>query len=381
MADRGTGTNIPYPTLTPEDVETIRWALFNRGFSLEQIPTKNEPIDFSYVDLPDGACFDGFRFVGPTTFESARFVGPSLSFIDTRFFGETTFKDVDFWGEFDCTAMSFQDSLCFDGATFHRTASFDGSNFRGQSTFAGTKFLGTVTFLRCSFERSVEFSGTEFHNDVLFNEAKFHSSAHFQRADFRGTVPGFFEATFPEYIVWHKNKWPKVPKFTDQALDHIQSFQRLARMMGDLEKFDDQRMFEREEMRVRRRVDMWFPAGLMNQAYALISDYGYGLLRVILWWLGHIVLGAIVLFVAKIVAEDDSVTGWEGVREACVDFMFACALSFGNAHGPLGLNRSFFGDVVEDWPCYQVVGPVQTVLGVIILFFLLLTIRNRFRMR
>ena len=47
----------------------------------------------------------------------------------------------------------------------------------------------------------------------------------------------------------------------------------------------------------------------------------------------------------------------------------------------LGLNRSFFEDALKDWPWYGVVGPVQTVLGVIILFFLLLTIRNRFRMR
>ena len=49
--------------------------------------------------------------------------------------------------------------------------------------------------------------------------------------------------------------------------------------------------------------------------------------------------------------------------------------------GFLGLNRSFFEDALKDWPWYGVVGPVQTVLGVIILFFLLLTIRNRFRMR
>ena len=77
----------------------------------------------------------------------------------------------------------------------------------------------------------------------------------------------------------------------------------------------------------------------------------------------------------------DDATLWQSTRMAFSDFYLAFALSFGNAHGPLGLNGTFFKNAIEDWPCYGVVGPVQTVLGVIILFFLLLTIRNRFRMR
>ena len=96
---------------------------------------------------------------------------------------------------------------------------------------------------------------------------------------------------------------------------------------------------------------------------------------------GGAVVGAVVLSSAKIPALMDDATLWQSTRMAFPDFYLAFALSFGNAHGPLGLNGTFFKNAIENWPCYGVVGPVQTVLGVIILFFLLLTIRNRFRMR
>ena len=58
-------------------------------------------------------------------------------------------------------------------------------------------------------------------------------------------------------------------------------------------------------------------------------------------------------------------------------------MSFSNAHGFLNLTDRFFKDVLEgkDWAWHAGVGGLQAVLGVIFLFFLLLTIRNLFRMR
>ena len=183
-----------------------------------------------------------------------------------------------------------------------------------------------------------------------------------------------------EYTEWHDAKWPQTPAEPDEARDQIQRYQRLARLMNGLEKPYDQHFFFRKELHVQRRIERWNlvlwmnPVFWMNLVYEGICDYGYGLGRVVVLWLVHMTLGAVALCASRVGTLTDKKTLWQATHEAFSDFHVAFALSFGNAHGPLGLNRSFFEDALKDWPWYWpwygVVGPVQTVLGVIILFFL-----------
>ena len=175
-----------------------------------------------------------------------------------------------------------------------------------------------------------------------------------------------------------------VPSDEDQALDQIKRYQRLALLMIRQEKSEDQRMFVRQEMRVRRRVDGWFPVGLMNLAYALVCDYGHGVRRIAVLWLAHMLWGAIALCISKCISSMDQEPVLQAMRESLSEFASAILVSIGNAHGLLGLNDQFFGEAVKafkDVPWYNGIGAFQTIVGVILLFFLLLTIRNRFRMR
>ena len=371
------------PLLTREDVEVIREALFRRGHSFEQIPPSHELIDFSQIAFPTRTNFEGFVFGGRVTFEGARFDGPTHNFRGAAFLEDGTFESAEFCGDFDGVAIRSVGSLRFNGAKFHGNASFDGSRFQGLAVFEGTRFLGTATFEHCRFTAAANFLDTEFQSLVSFIQAHFQTAAFFQRATFNGSVPAFLEANLSEYTEWHVATWPKTPKNIDQALDHIQAYQRLARMMNGLEKSDDQRMFIRREMRVRRQVDDWFPVGIMNHAYELVCDYGFGLGRILAIWAGHIAGGAALLFVPKLIdtLQDGAESGWQDAQASILDFLLVLVLSFTNAHGPLGLYRTFFQETLQDWPWLIWIGPVQTVLGVIILFFLLLTIRNRFRMR
>ena len=389
---------------TPEELETIRNTFEARGFSVEQIPDPRDHVDFSHLDFPNGTCFERFVFPEYTTFEGARFGGPYqnfsrarfekvVSFKETRFDGqshefdgatfrgEVLFESAEFSGFFSGLGMTVSGALHFNGAKFLRWAWFNDSIFHGVTSFNGVEFHRDATFDRCKFDRDARFMDTEFRDTAAFNSAIFSGAALFQRAKFRGGVPRFFEAKLPEYTEWHGAQWPDTPKGTDAVLYHIHAYQNLARMMNQLEKFDDQRMFVREEMRVRRWIDGRLPAGLMNLAYALICDYGYGLRRVVVLWLVHMIVGAVVLFVSKTFGSTQDETPVRTTLDLLYDMLFALVLSFGHAHGPLGLNRTFFEDALKEFHGYGAVGPVQTVLGVIILFFLLLTIRNRFRMR
>ena len=376
--------------LDPPTMRGIQHELWNRGFADGLTPGRDEPIDFSYVIFPAGTCFAGFNFVGTTTFKGARFDGQSHSFNAATFQEEVTFERAEFSGDFDAKGATFAKALRLDNANFNGNTAFEGSQFFGQSSFNSAQYQGDAEFHRCKFIGNATFMDTEFHSSVFFNMAEFETTVLFQRAQFRGNVPMFFEATLPEYTEWDDSKWPDSPTGYDQALDHIQRYQRLAKLMNQLEKFDDQRMFVRLEMRARRRIERWKVAGqielwniafTMNWIYDSICGYGYGLTRVVILWLAHMVVGAGLLCLTKISVLMDEERLWEATRTAFSDFHLAFALSFGNSHGPLGPNGTFFAEVIKDWPWYEVIGPVQTVLGVIILFFLLLTIRNRFRIR
>ena len=391
------------PELTAEDYRTIRLALDARGFSDCPIPEMNEPIDFSHVDFPDMAWFAGFVFGGRTSFEGARFAGELTEFSNATFTGQVTFESAEFCGDFIGQGIEFEESAYFNNATFHQFTNFSHSAFLANTEFDGARFRQTAFFDQCRFAHYVGYIDTVFEENVDFSSAHFGGPTHFQRTNFKAFVPGFFEATLHEYTEWNESKWPKKPQGSDDARDQIQRYQRLARLMNALEKFTDQRFFVRKELHAQRRIERWNVVGplnvvglrwnvvgplnvvgFMNLAYEAICDYGFGLGRVVAIWTGHILLGATALLGFKISQSTEGEAGALGVSEMLCDALLALALSFGNAHGFLDLNRKFLGDALKEWanvPWFELVGAIQTVFGVIILFFLILTIRNRFRMR
>ena len=383
FVESAAGGRIELPILSDEDRQAIRSALDSRGFRDAPIPGRSEPIDFSHVRLPNGFSTIGFVFGGITAFDGAQFKDSTHIFHSTVFEGAVTFGETEFYGGFVLSNAKFMSGVSFKGAQFHQSAAFTGCVFPANVGFDGARFLKQARFDKCRFELGASFVSTTFESEADFSSADFQGPALFQRAEFKAHVPTFFGATLHEYTEWHGAKWPAVPEGTDQALNHIHGYQRLAKMMNELEMFDDQLRFVRLEMRARRRVEKWFPAGLMNHAYELICDYGFGLGRILAIWAGHVAVGAALLFVPKLIEtlKNGGGAGWQPAKESIIDLLLALVLSFINAHGPLGLYRTYFQDGLKDWPWLIWVGPVQTVLGVIILFFLLLTIRNRFRMR
>lgn len=84
------------------------------------------------------------------------------------------------------------------------------------------------------------------------------------------------------------------------------------------------------------------------------------------------------------------------VRDMLSEIFQSVVISFSNLHSFLGINRVFakniyakfdshsdkFGNFSEmSILLFNIIGGIQSIIGVIILFFLLLTLRNRYRMR
>ena len=194
-----------------------------------------------------------------------------------------------------------------------------------------------------------------------------------------GGVPAFFNATLHEDTDLGRVDWEKAETehvYIDYA---IRAWERLELMMSKLEKPVERHRFFRLKMRARRRKDGWFLL-MLNWLFETTADYGWSVKRASLWWLGHWVGFAIVLF----------------VNAGCTVFtshcwkVFGAALGteFANAHAFLGLaaDGGYLADgkqLLESndgWGLLTVVGTFEAVLGPTFLFLLLLTIRNRFRL-
>ncbi len=384
MVEGSLGHDIDLPDLTDEDMRRIRQALDARGFIGVELPHVNSAIDFTGLEFSSPMFFTGFVFGGETRFEGSKFSNGILLFNEAIFAGNVSFDDAEFCHDSLFLKAEFAGSASLIKAKFLKQTIFSAARFTGFTNFEDAIFLGDAHFNSTEFGSETRFVNTLFGQKADFQSAEFRSPTHFQRARFEDSIPSFFDATLYEYTDWHDSQWPDVPNGADQARQQVQYYQRLGLLMNQLEKPNDQHFFFRKEMCAQRRAEGWNIAHLMNWFYEILCDYGYGLGRISAIWASHIGAGALALWSVKTLNAERSEFSRQLVLDLLCDLPGAMVISFSNAHALLGLKNSFLGDVFNTWkdvPLFGVVGGIQTVVGVILLFFLLLTVRNRFRMR
>lgn len=378
------GRQIDFPKLSSTDHAQIRSALDTRGFRGTPIPHVNSPIDFSNIHFPSLVTFMGFIFGGTTNFDSATFTGGTPLFIEAIFGGNPTFQGTAFHEDALFGKCAFPNGISFDSATFFGQVFFAGSAFHGQAKFKHATFHSSSYFGKSTFVGKTDFSGSTFLGAANFESVRFEGPTHFREASFEVQVPSFFESDLYEYTDWHNSRWPMVPDDADTARSQVQHYQRLVLLMDKLHKPDDQHFFFRKEMRARRRAEPIGVSTAMNWIYEFTCDYGHGIGRIVSIWILHIIAGAVLILTSKVASSPERELSWRYVYELISDLIFALGISFSNSHALLALGRSFLDDAVESWsrlPLFNIIGAVQTTLGVVLLFFLLLTVRNRFRMR
>ena len=384
MVENSLGHGIEFPKLSVDDQRKVRQALDARGFNGIDIPRVNDPIDFSDTEFSEFTSFAGFVFGGETRFENARFSGDSFLFSEVIFAGNVTFDNAEFCQDTMFTNAEFGGVAGLNKTRFFKKVFFSAARFSSPTDFRDAEFLGDVQFNSTKFAGETRFENTAFARRANFQSAEFTRATHFQRVKFETSVPSFFEATLYGYTDWYDSKWPDVPKDPDHAREQVQGYQRLGLLMSQLEKPNDQHFFFRKEMRAQRRAEGWSIAHVMNWLYEVFCDYGHGLGRIVSFWLGHMIVGAIAIWISRVLNADDGGSLWRAGYRMLPELPSALVISFSNAHALLGLNRNFLLDIFTTWkdvPLFNIIGGVQTVVGVILLFFLLLTVRNRFRMR
>jgi hypothetical protein len=204
----------------------------------------------------------------------------------------------------------------------------------------------------------------------------------FRDADFVTHYPVLEGAEFRETVVVtaKPTHWPKaVPPLLNQAAKVLRkvptkevakdSCARLRHALGKQGMPEEEHFFYRREMKLAGAIDPW-NRGFPYRLFGWASDYGYSMARP--------ALGLIWLFLAPL-----------GVYLAALGptslatFGKAMALSFASIFKFLGFQQTYFGiDAFQNVDIIvQMLTATQTVLSFILLFFLGLGLRTRFRLR
>lgn len=391
FTQRAASLPVPDPATIPDFSQTQfdRSVNFSLGF---QFP---RGADFRSATFAKDANFAGVFFNGNADYRSATFSGEAIfdrsgfhagvdfrsatfskngNFITATLI-DPNFHLATFLGPANFRAARFFGTrrADFDTARFADIADFGAAEFNIEADFASAIFAKSANFRSVKFSSNVDFSEATFSSTIYFVNATFATNTVFADARFKAQVPDFRGATMHEATEWHGVAWPKPPSKRDDAQAQVYAYERLKQEMERLKKHEDEQHFFRRELRARRGLVPVLSGGwLLNFAYQSSSAYGLSIARPILW-LFAVFLGGTAIF-----SRAPLFCG------APMPTKLAVKLSFANIMVFLPISREIM-TTPNMTPCLSnttvAVSAAQSLLGVVLLFLLGLSLRNRFRMK
>ena len=386
---RADGTPIELPLLSPDEIRQIA---MNIPDLPQELPEKislsglvfAEVVDFQDFYFPVSVDFSGSRFAEFADFKNSSFAAYT-DFRGSTFAGFANFDNSSFAYYVDFENTIFAGTTSFEASTFAKIADFRGSTFAGIANFRKSTFAEYADFENRTFAYYADFRGSRFAGTANFSNAKYEGTTFFQNVTFT-VAPLFFETTLHEDTDWTDVDWPDKPADKDAATQYVRRYDRLALIMSTLKQPDNEHQFFRLSMRAKEvRDGLGISTGL-SRLYGLFFCYGWGLKRALGLWVLHILLGAGYLWGMALWQMNQPLSG-----------LTALAISFSNSLPFLGLQR---GPVESAYACFDtltgfnityacsdtltgfdILWMIQSLSGPLLLFFLLLTIRNRFRLR
>ncbi len=326
-------------------------------------PENMQKIDFSNLIFNKYMNFSNFIFPLPVDFKNTIFEENAI-FV-RAFFREAIFSNARFSNKALFAEIESFIKIIFSRAIFSNDAHFNGAKFNGIVQFINTKFSGVT----------------------LFTDATFKQTAHFIDAQFETHVPNFYNATLSPDIVWEwdSNCWPQTKKhkndktdihYSGRIIDNQTAYENLSSQMKNLDKYHDEHFFYRQETRCRRSLARPL-AKCFYWLYENLANYGYGIERAIVAWSLHILLGAVLIG-----ATTKSISN--KTCDLAGNFYLDMIISFSNAHGVLFFSNGLLKECYDTFKmllAFKFIWGIQTILGIIFLFLVLLTLRIRFRLK
>jgi hypothetical protein len=378
----------------------------------------------------DGLNFQGAVISGNLSLAEAKISGDvkaaslsvqqGLKLTSVKIDGPIEAHDLAVGGDATFEAMNCKEDASFRDATFNKKASFTSSTFGSDLGFDGTVVDGRLSFLKATVEGVASFKGrsgfqkerpaAHFGTKTVFSEAHFKGRADFYLRRFgppkdtaqRATVLTFANAVFEAPVSFEKAEFPYLmPVLSNTTLpastrltakpiywppihigwrqgrtDHEQVAEKakesaatFRHVMNQQSLPEEEHFFFSREMHHAGRIGGWFQR-LPYRLFGWLSAYGGSIERPALglWWLFLAPLGVYLAALGPI---------------KLATFGKAIGLSFSSIFKFFGLQRTYFGaeNIQNMHEIVQVLTATQTVLSFILLFFLGLGLRTRFRLR
>ncbi len=394
-----------FNTITFSDTTFCTVNFSNASFSKNVTYSRavfSEKATFNRAVFSNGAQFYEAQFFGEAIFTNTVFYkGKFLTSFNKAVFSEIVrFDNAEIEGKLYFLETTFSKNAIFSNVTFSRLASFQNSTFSDRSTFKKATFLQSVNFTNVTFSNVVVFTQTVFSNSVNFTNSKFFNNVTFEyaffnnkvffditritkpidftNAHFKVYVPSFYDANICPDIIWDNAEWPnpaqfKYAKNSKQIQYNKNAYENLANHMEKLDKYHDKHFFFRQEMRCRRRLGKNMFIRFPYAVYEWLADYGYGAGRAILWWVAHILGSAGIL---------SSIRYFNHPSVSLDDFGCSVGISLSNSHAFFfkGSHLKHCYESFGDLPWFNVIWGFQTIMGTILIFLVLLTLRIRFKL-
>ncbi|MCK0104041.1 pentapeptide repeat-containing protein [Pseudohalocynthiibacter sp. F2068] len=299
---------------------------------------------FSRAIFGQVAKIDKSVFLGPSSFDQAKFLNDVV-------FEDSVFEDAN-----------------FQKAEFSKTVSFNRVSFQGNAKFSSSVFNGFTYFVGASFE-------TVRNRTCIspnFSECQFEKPTDFRKAIFKDFYPVFTGATLHEKTSFTANpeNWPSsLDSNLDEARENCEIIRHLLSGQG---LHEQAHFFYRREMEFAGRIGNFWQK-LPYKIFRILSDYGYSI-ALPLKFLAIVLIAPLGAYTAILEGPDEGFS--------FINFFKAIGFSFSNTFKFFGLQKVYFSELLDqlDMVLSFVTG-AQTVSGFVLVFFLGLGLRTRFRLR
>ncbi len=255
------------------------------GVALFDSATFTGDARFNSATFTGNALFDSATFTGDAQFDNATFTG-NARFNSATFTGDAWFNNATFTGNVQFDNATFTGDAWFDSATFTGVALFDSATFTGDAWFNNATFTGNANFCQADFESLATFSNSSFLAKAEFEAIKAERGFTLADATFTSQVPNFIQANFEEAPRLDDVEVPKFRLFRPGDREIEAKFRALKRLAIQAHDHDKELEFFAGEIRARRHASdklLNFPAGtiryLAGALYGLISDFGRSIWR------------------------------------------------------------------------------------------------------
>ena len=296
--------------------------------------------------------------------------------------GEDEMPEIpDAESQIDMSTIAFSHIVVWEKAIFGQDADFMSATFAQDAYFMSATFAQSADFMSATFSGFAYFRKVQFGTDTppdfgysaRFSDAIFERPTSFRDACFKYRYPILDGTVFhdktqftAERAFWPQGNQPnpKQAKESCATLRHVMAKQGLP---------EDEYFFFRKEMEFSGKIGGFWRTRPVK-AYGVFSDYGASIAKP-LAGLGALWLGCALIYMVAF--------NWPGV----VDPEFVPAgkgfgFSIANMVKFLGFQRTYYAGVIQNIPNWmQFLAAVQTTFAYVLVFFLGLGLRSRFRLR